>query len=294
MVEDNDYSSSSQRVQVIVVGEAKILQIHTQPSLCSVAGEHLFHQPAVSVHDALGNLVEQTHHLRVLSSLLAGKLDSFQNASVFQWQGQFREAPVAGYGAYSDLVIFKSGWFAVRFSAVALEPAISEVFNVIPGPAKQLLVLGFESGCFFQEHVLSPQIQIGILDLFGNIMEITRLMVNASVLASRTYIVSFTRSKYQDFQLPENTTFCGRILFETTVQTNPNAFASTTNNTEEKLEYVSQPLCVVSSCGPGQERQGCSSQNMGECAQCPMGTYSLKNIICIRVNLVQKCDFQHR
>jgi len=62
VVEDNDYSSSSNRVQVIVVGEAKILKIHRQPSLCSVAGERLVQQPVVSVHDELGTMVEEITH----------------------------------------------------------------------------------------------------------------------------------------------------------------------------------------------------------------------------------------
>ena len=62
IVEDNDYSSSSNRVQVIVVGEAKTLKIHRQPSLCSVAGERLVQQPVVSVHDELGTMVEEITH----------------------------------------------------------------------------------------------------------------------------------------------------------------------------------------------------------------------------------------
>ena len=181
---------------------------------------------------------------------------------------------------YSDLVISKSGWLAVRFTAVSLESAISEAFRIVPGPASQLEVLGLESGCFFQGRILSPRIQIMLLDLYQNIAEITHFpTVLASVLGTKTNLASFTRADNRDFQLPSNVIFCGYVHFETTLETNPNACNASAKNIEKTLQIDSPPLCVVSMCEPGQERRDCSSQDVGECVECPMGTYALQNMM---------------
>jgi len=118
-----------------------------------------------------------------------------------------------------------------------------------------------------------------LLDLYQNIAEITHFTtVLASVLGTHTNLASFTRADNQDFQLPSNVTFYGYVHFETTVEANPNARNASAKNIESTLRLNSPPLCVVSKCEPEQERRGCSLQDVGECVQCPMGTYALQNM----------------
>jgi hypothetical protein len=168
VVEDNDFSTSANTIQILVLGEAKQLLVQRQPSPCSIAGKYLSIQPVASVNDDLGNVIEETHDLNLTAALLQMNSHVFENVSNFAppsfWQGRLPCVPNAGCGAFTDLVVFKTGFYSVQFFALRLISAISDAFVIMSDPTENLEVIGLMSGCFLQEHVLSPKLQFLILD----------------------------------------------------------------------------------------------------------------------------------
>jgi hypothetical protein len=171
-------------------------------------------------------------------------------------------------------VIFRSGFFALRLSANVLD-STSNPFIIVPGSARMLHVSGIESGCFEQQSILSPQLQLLVTDSHGNPANISHFAVSARVLESQAPLASFTGFTYQNFKV--NRSFCGHILFDAnlTQVVGCNFYSS-----DAQLQAVSKPLCVVSPCNPGEFREDCSEFSPGLCAKCQQGKYASGNDKC--------------
>ena len=189
------------------------------------------------------------------SALLQMNSHVFENVSNFAppsfWQGRVPCVPNAGYGAFTDLVVFKTGFYSVQFFALRLISAISDAFVIMPGPAEKLEVIGLMSGCFLQENVLSPKLQFLVLDSLDNLANVSQFTVSMSILESQEHLVSFTGPVYHNLKFASSTSFCGHIRFWTLVEPISNGCQLTQRDMVVELQFISQPICVVSPCGPG-------------------------------------------
>jgi hypothetical protein len=134
------------------------------------------------------------------------------------------------------------------------------------------------SGCFLQEHVLSPKLQFLILDSLwleslDNLANVSQFTVFMSILESQELLDSCTDPVYHNLKFASSTSFWGHIRFWTSVETISNGCQLTQRDMVVELQFISKPICVVSPCGPGKVRTNCSAHNEGICSVCPSGTY---------------------
>jgi hypothetical protein len=196
MIEDNNFATASNKLQLIVVGEAKVLQVFRQPPAYSTAGP-LVAQLIVSIHDEIGCL-ENAHALRISASLLEQRSSSiyhFTLAFSQIWQGHIPFVPTAGYESFPELVVLRSGWFVVHVSVASLESATSDVLKMILGPATLLQILGLDKGCYLQEHIQNQRIGIWALHSVGNTANVSNFMLLASILGSSIRLTVLRGSK---------------------------------------------------------------------------------------------------
>jgi hypothetical protein len=278
-VEDNDYATSSCQTVVTMVGPSSNLRFSTQPSSCGVAGKPLEIQPTASIHDRFGSLFEKHLTLNLSASLMQVHPQTSRNLTIADsnlWQARVPHVMSSGYVSISDLVIFKSGSYALRLSTDVLDSVTSAPFIIVPGAAQILNVNGIESGCFKEHSVLSTQLRFLVTDSHDNAVNISRFAVFARVLESQKPLLSFTAFTYSEFKV--NYSFCGHILFEINLT---QAVGCNFYATDLRLQAVSQPLCVVSPCNPGEVREACSAFSAGICSLCSSGKYAIADDECL-------------
>ncbi|MHC4067486.1 MAG: S8 family serine peptidase, partial [Planctomycetota bacterium] len=140
---------------------AAALAFSVEPS-DATAGAFISPAVMVSVLDGFGNLV--TNSTATIDIQLAN------NPGGSMLSGAARVDAVQGIATFSDLSLNKTGsGYALRASSSGLGVGTSQGFDVLPGqPAK--LAFKVQPSDAFEDQVISPPVEVSILDPFDNIV----------------------------------------------------------------------------------------------------------------------------
>jgi hypothetical protein len=161
----------------VTAGPPVALVYLVEPST-TVAGSHITPPVQVAVVDGFGNTVTNsgaTIDIQILNNPGGSTLS-----------GTARIDAVQGIATFSDLSLNKTGsGYTLRASSSGLGVGTSQGFTVSPGPPIKLAFTVQPSGAL-EDQVISPPVEVSILDPFDNIVNTATNPVTLTLLAGPT------------------------------------------------------------------------------------------------------------